>query len=284
MSTALLFKLKAVVKDGSTPVASKPTVQPVELSQFTAGHFLVEYVNEDGSAHSLVYDTPLHAVRFRPTDDEPAISLQGSVLDVDDEGEPADNWARFELVPGHWTDVPPRMYGHQGVLLIGGDPDDHVIVVPHSTWKTTPAAVHPGDDVQVPDTQAPLAQGPQGDQGEQGPAGEFEFPEVSAADVDAVLVPTDEDPVAYAWKRRARGVLTFTEGGALYQDVDLTGLGFTEDNYEVHLSVFQAEDDGPVTARVVPSSGAYPTLAADGFRVRLVDAANCKVFYRVEAL
>jgi hypothetical protein len=279
MSTALLFKLKAVVKDGSTPSTSTPTVQPIELAQFTAGYFLVEYVNEDGSAHSLVYDTPLHAVRFHPTDSAPAISLQGSVLDVDDEGDPADNWARFELVPGHWTDVPPRMYGHEGVLLIGGDPDDRVVVVPHSRWKTTSAAAHPGDDVSVPESQAALAQGPQG---EQGPPGDL--PEVAAADVDAVLVPASVTPDDYAWKRRKRGVLTFTEGGALYQDVDLSGLGFTDNGYEVTLTVFQAEEDGEVRARVVPSSGAYPDLSASGFRVLLVDAADCKVFYRAEVL
>ncbi len=171
MSTALLAVLKAVVKDGSTPVVSRPAVQPLSLAQYAAGHFLVEYVNEDGTSHSLVYDTPLHAVRLHPTDAEPAISLQGSVLDVDLDGNTADNWARFELVPGHWVGVDPRMYGHEGVLLIGGDPDDRVVVIPHSPWKTTPADSHPGDDVQVPDPQQPLAPGPQGEAGPQGPPG-----------------------------------------------------------------------------------------------------------------
>lgn len=277
MSTALLATLKAVVRDGSTPRTSRTTQQPLELAQFTAGHFLVEYVNEDGSPHSLVYDTPLHAVRLHPTDAEPVISLQGTVLDVDPDGEPADNWARFDLVPGHWDGVAPRLYGHEGVLLIGGDPDDRVPVIPYSTWKTLPAAVHPGDDIEVPEAQAALAQGPRG---EQGPPGDL--PDAVAADADAVLSLEDADTPT--WKRRSRGVLTFTTGGAIYQDVDLTGLGFTENGYDVQLTVFQAAADGEVRAFVVPSSGAYPDLSAAGFRVQLVDAADCKVFYRAEAL
>lgn len=159
MSTALLAVLKAVVKDGSTPVVSRPAVQPLALAQYSAGHFLVEYVNEDGSPHSLVYDTPLHAVRRHPTDADAVISLQGTVLAVDRDGNPAENWARFDLIPGHWVGVDPKMYGHEGVLLVGGDPDDRVPVIPHSPWTTTPADVHPGDNIQSVDPQAPLGQG-----------------------------------------------------------------------------------------------------------------------------
>jgi hypothetical protein len=171
MSTAHLATLKAVFKDGSSPTVSRPTQQPLELPQFAAGHIWIECVNEDGSAHSLAYDTILLGVRRHPTDAEPAISVQASNMDVDPDGEAADNWARVELVPGHWTDVDPKLYGYDVVALVGGDPDDRVVVVPHSQWKTTAAAVHPGDDISVPESQQPLAQGLQGEQGPAGPQG-----------------------------------------------------------------------------------------------------------------
>lgn len=171
MSTALLATLKAVFKDGSTPIRSRPAIQPIALAQYTAGHILIECVNSDGSPHSLAYDTLLLGVRLHPTDATSAILVQASNLDTDPDGEPADNWARCDLVPGHWIEVPPRLYGCEVVALIGGDPDDRLSVVPHSQWKVTPADVHPGDDISVPDSQQPLAQGPAGAQGPQGPQG-----------------------------------------------------------------------------------------------------------------
>jgi lysophospholipase L1-like esterase len=171
MSTARLATLKAVFVDGSRPVRSRPAVQPLSIAQFTAGHIYIECVNEDGSPHSLAYDTLLLGVRFHPTDANPAISLQASGLDTDPDGNPADNWARAELVPGHWTDVPPRLYGGEVVALVGGDPEDRVVVVPHSQWKVTPADVHPGDDISVPESQQPIGRGPAGPQGPAGPAG-----------------------------------------------------------------------------------------------------------------
>jgi hypothetical protein len=172
MSTALLAKLKAVFTDGSTPAVSTPMVQPLALAQFTAGHILVECVNSDGTAHALTYDTLILGVRLHPTDASAAISVQGSNLDVDDEGQPADNWCKFELVPGHWVNCEPRIYGYDVVALVGGNPDDRIPVVPHSQWKTTPENVHPGDDVQVPASEPPLAPGPPGPRGAQGPKGD----------------------------------------------------------------------------------------------------------------
>jgi hypothetical protein len=171
MSTALLATLKAVFEDGSSPIRSSPSVQQLDLAQYSAGHIYVECVNEDGSAHSLVYDTLLLGVRRYPTDAAAAISLQATILDTDPDGNAADNWARFELIPGHWTSAPPNMYGYQVVALVAGDPDDMLAVVPHSPWKTTAADVHPGDSISVPESQQPLAQGPAGPQGPQGPAG-----------------------------------------------------------------------------------------------------------------
>ncbi len=165
MSTALLARLKAVIVDGSTPVVSRQTQQPLSIPQYAAGYIWVEHVNSDGSAHSLTYDTVLFGVRLHPTDAVPAISLQGSNMDTDPDGEPADNWTRYELIPGHWTSVPPRIYGYNSVLLIGGDPDDRAVGVPHSSFKVTAENVHPGDDISVPDSQQPLAQGPAGADG-----------------------------------------------------------------------------------------------------------------------
>jgi len=162
MSTELLAVLKAVFVDGSTPLRSRRAIQPIALARYSAGRIWVECVNSDGSDHSIAYDTLLGAVRRDPADATPVIALQFSASDTDPDGNAADHWAYADLIPGHWVDCPVKLYHYNLVALIGGDPDDPVTVLPHSEWRTTPNNVHPGDDVEVPDSQQPLAPGPQG--------------------------------------------------------------------------------------------------------------------------
>jgi hypothetical protein len=144
---ALLATLKAVFTDGSTPVVSSPTVQPLALAQFTAGHILIECVNEDGSAHSLAYDTLIFGVRQHPTDATPAISVQRRtststpMKEIPPTIGRASSWCRATGCA-----VPPRLYGYDVVALVNGDPDDRLPVVPHSLLKVTPENVHPGDN------------------------------------------------------------------------------------------------------------------------------------------
>lgn len=171
MSTQRLAILKAVFSDDSTPVRSIPTAQPLTLPQFASGHIFIECVNADGSPHSLAYDTLLWGVRRHPTDAAPAIELQATNLDTDPDGNPADNWARLELIPGHWVNVLPRLYEHSARAVVAGNTDDFPSVVPSGQLKVTNEDVHPGDLISLPPTGQPLAPGPKGDTGATGPAG-----------------------------------------------------------------------------------------------------------------
>lgn len=220
MATAHLATLVAVFKDGSRPIVSRQAVQPLELPQYASGYIWVECLNEDGEGHSLTYDTLLWGVRFRPTDSAPSIELQFTNMDTDPDGNPADNWARAELVPGHWVGVVPRIYGHEVVALIGGNPDDRAVGVPYSQLKVTGAAVHPGDEVSVPESQEPLAQGPQG---EQGPIGSLP----AKPSYKAVLACVDGQEV---WQQKSRVKATFNGSSA---QVAVTWESFEDREYAV---------------------------------------------------
>lgn len=81
------------------------------------------------------------------------------------------------------------------------------------------------------------------------------------------------------------GVLTFTSLDVNdYQDVSLAGLSLTDGGYVVSLTVFSDPAEPVVTPRMVPRAGdaAYPAgPAGGGFRVQLVDQANCKILWSV---
>lgn len=192
MSSQLLAMLKLVFVDGSTPVRSRPAVQPLSLPQYAAGHIIVDAYNSDGSPKNLAEAALFLGVRHHGTDAEPAIMLQ-AVIYAD-----VTNRARFELIPGHWINVPPKNYGYDILAELYGEPDDALVVLPLSPFRVTDENVHPGDEVEVPTSQQPLAQGPKGDKGDAGVAG----PQGPAGASDIVatgpLVAVDNAPVVAA--------------------------------------------------------------------------------------
>ena len=116
------------------------------------------------------------------------------------------------------------------------------------------ACTLPGDPVAVLPQQQPLARGPAG----------------SGSGGSGAL---------------RTGVLTFTALDVNdYQDVSLAGLSLADGGYVVSLTVFSDPAEPVVTPRMVPRAGdaAYPAgPAGGGFRVQLVDQANCKILWSV---
>lgn len=189
-----LAKLRLVFADGIATVM-RPTVQDLALPQYETGHIFVEAFRSNGDAYDLMTDTLLLGVRLHPTDVAPAIAVQAT-REYDD----LDHEARFELVAGHWPLVPPRLYGYDVVALLGGDPDKRLVVMPRSALRVTDENVHPGDEIEVPAAQQPLAQGPAGPGMHRGLLSARRSPAEAVADGYSFYYATDA------------GALYFTDG------------------------------------------------------------------------
>jgi hypothetical protein len=163
MSTVQLASVRAVLVDGSTPLRARPAVQPLVLPQYASGHIALSVVKSNGDPANITGKTFLLCARKHATDLTPALSLEATITNG------PNGLGRFELIPGHWLSVPPRRYGWDMVEVV--DTDDRPQVIPASPLKVTDENVHPGDAIQVPNSQQPLAQGPQGAQGPAGAAG-----------------------------------------------------------------------------------------------------------------
>jgi hypothetical protein len=257
--------LELVFRDGSTPVVKEARAQKFEVIQGEDVRVNFKSYQEDGAPKDLTGITLALGISRDPGGDAQIYGYP-VLADVD---SAADGDAHALIYDGDLAGYKPATF-FVSVYAYEGSTDWQPL--PQSKMKLLPSSAKPSN-VLFP----------------RGPAMQLiGVPAVAEGDVDAVFTLSDIDPRTFVWKRRKRGVLTFTEASGLdYQDVDLTALGLSAGGYSINLTTYNAEAESGVGARAVPRDGdaAYPAgPAATGFRVKLDAAADCKVIYIVEAL
>lgn len=246
MSTIPLAELRGVFADGSG-TTMKLGKQPLELPQFCAGYIDIVCYTADGSPKDISAITLLLGARRHPTDAAPALSLQFSFID-DEEENPDNNRARAEIIPGHWVDVDPKLYEYDVVAVVSDD--DRFPIVPASALKVTNENTHPGDEVQVPDSQEPLAQGPQGEQGPPGPA-----PTNGAGDIGKAIVADGDDGAELGPVPAEAGIATGS-GGTGNTSSATTGTATVVATLSVHETVFIRLDVAGTVLGTIADDGA----------------------------
>jgi hypothetical protein len=169
------------------------------------------------------------------------------------------------VIPGHWLSIPPRRYSYDLVGVVTDD--DRVQMVKASAFYVLDENVHPGDAIQVPASQQPLAQGPKGDKGDQGDPGADGTPGGAGVSRYAELntdytntTGTDSVVVSLTFPASGGKNLKIEATG----DASLTGNQFgstvadlTEDYATCHFTLWV---DGLQVARAIANLNAVPSL------------------------
>lgn len=148
LATAV-FQTGAVPGDGSVPLA--PYAQSLSVQQYTDCRVNIAALDSAGEPFDISGGTFVFTVKARPQDAEPIISLEASI----DDG-PA---GQAHLVIGSVNvSIPARSYGWNLVFV---DSTGYIWpVVAEGVFAVPPSEYIPGQAVQVPSSQQPLAQGP----------------------------------------------------------------------------------------------------------------------------
>lgn len=144
-----VFQTGAVPDDGSAPLV--PYAQPLSVQQYTDCRVDIEAVDSAGEAFDVSGGALIFTVKNRPQDVEPVISLEAEI----DDG-PA---GQAHLVIGSVNaSIPARSYGWNLVFI---DSTGYIWpVVAEGVFAVPPSEYVPGQAVEVPQSQQPLAQGP----------------------------------------------------------------------------------------------------------------------------
>ncbi len=189
------YPITAVFLDGSTPTEGEPLLpfaQDLAVPQWTDGTLSIVAVGSDGEAFDISGGAFIFTARTRNQAAPPVISHEG---DIDDGA------AGLAHVDIGSVDVGIDVQTLSWSLAFV-DSDGKVWgTTAQGSFSVVAAEYIPGQDVTVPESQQPLAEGPQGEQGIQGIQGDPGTPTVPNSFPDITAV----DPTLYA------GALAFDE-------------------------------------------------------------------------
>lgn len=148
----------AVMQNGAEPDddtdATAPYAQDIAVPRWTDCQLNVTCVDTAGEPFDITGGALLLSAKARPDQDDPDLSLEATITDADD-GE-----AYFVIGSVNSGALTAKSYGY---VIVYVDSDGYIWpVVAEGRLAITPSDYVPGQDVTVPDSQQPLAQGPPG--------------------------------------------------------------------------------------------------------------------------
>lgn len=154
LSLVAVFQDGSVPADDSAPLA--PYAQGIAIPQWTDCRIDVTCLASESTEDEPVpFDISggalLMSVKARPTDTEPVMSFEATI----DDGP--EGLAHF-VIGSVDSGITAKSYGYVVVFI---DSDGYIWpVVAEGTFAVTPSEYIPGQEVTVPESQEPLAQGP----------------------------------------------------------------------------------------------------------------------------
>ncbi len=163
-----LYEITAVFLDGELPTDGSepliPETQNLAIAQWADEDIYINAFGQDGAAFAISGGAFVMSVKETPASTALVISREATIT-VSAGG------SRCAYVPIGSNDVgiTPKGYCYSLVFIDSAGKIWAPVLL--STFAVTPNDYTPGDDVTVPSSQQPLAQGPIGPTGPEGPAG-----------------------------------------------------------------------------------------------------------------